>query len=110
MLRWLTLPHHKYHNHNEDEDPVLRCTPRPHTPCVAARTLCSRILTRFSFDSLPRLLAPAHSARLSLPQKPFSKCSASHPSFCYFRQDLLRRVLHTWPPMRFCTHGAPPYL
>ena len=55
-----------------DEDPVPPCAPRPHAHRVAAARRRSRILTRSSFDRMPPLSAPAHSARSSLPQKPSS--------------------------------------
>lgn len=68
---------------------------RPHVHCVAASYQCLRNLTQFSFDKHPLFLvsgslyavAPAVETLLL-------RCSASHPSLCYFRQDLLRYVLH----------------
>jgi len=59
-------------DHYPDEDRVSPCAPRPHAHRVAAGRRGSRILTRSSFDQMPPLSAPAHSARSSLPQKPSS--------------------------------------
>lgn len=56
----------------KDEDPAPFCVPRPRTSRVAAALSCLRILTQCSFDWLPPLSAPANSARMPLPQKPFS--------------------------------------
>lgn len=51
---------------------MLRCITRSHAPYVAVSIWCLRILTQYSFDQLPLLLVPTNSARMPLPQKPFS--------------------------------------
>lgn len=86
------------------------CVTRPHNHNVAVHARRSRILTRFSFDPLP-LLSDTGSLCAVLPaaETLLLRCSAFHLSLCYYRQDLLRYVLHAALPPRFCTHSVPPY-
>jgi len=110
LLRRTTHPQHSTNRHHIRTRTGWLCARRVHTriasPPAAGARECSRAPPSIGcLLSQHRLTLRGRPCR----RNPPPRCSASHPSLCYCRQDLLRRLLHPGPPPAFCTRSAPPY-